>query len=342
MSSSTKKAPEILIISDGRPGNDSQLIGLARAINLDYQVIKISYNFLINLPNILLPSKILALDKVSKEKLQSIDFVPKFILSCGRRTALAALYLKEKIFPTTKIIQLMNPNYDLKKFDLVILPRHDFSNPSSISDYSNIILTTGCLNKIDATELKNEAEIFKQEFEREFLIRDQKKIALIIGGSSKSSFFDQESALKLANNVSRIVKQMNAILIVLTSRRTGAKITEIVKSNLTCQYKFFDWQKIVGKNPYLGILGYSDFFIVTADSVAMCSECLATTKPVYIFDHNKISSAKHKRFYLDLVANDYAKMLDDQLLTLENFVPKKLSQNKAIAEIINQRFSVYN
>ncbi len=333
---------EILIISDGRAGNDSQLIGLAQSMKLKYKIIKISYNIFSFLPNFLLPSKDFAIDKISKEKLLAIDFTPHFILSAGRRSAPIALYLKEKLAPSPKIIQIMNPNWDFKKFDLIILPRHDFKDQITAKRYDNVRLTTGCLSKVNDLEIKAAAEIFKTEFEKIFPNSGQKKIALLIGGSSKSTVFDDESALKLAKIVSKICNQMNAMLIVLTSRRTGKKITGIVKSNLNCTNKFFDWQEIAAKNPYLGILGYSDFFIVSADSVSMCSECGATGKPVYIFDHKKISSDKHKRFHQDLFAKNYTKLLDDDILILEDFGQKKLSENIEMAGIINRKFSLYN
>ncbi len=338
-----EKKPEILVISDCRAGNDSQLIGLALAMKLKYEIINISYNCFSFLPNILLPKKDFAIDKISKEKLSKINFVPRFILSAGRKSAPAALYLKEKFSNIPKIIQIMNPNLDFKKFDLILLPRHDFKNQDTNNHHDNVILTIGALNKINDLEIKKEAEIFRAEFEK--LSPDslgQKKIALLVGGSSKSSIFDEDSALKLAKIASRICNQMNAILIVLTSRRTGQKITEIIKSNLSCKNKFFSWELVAKKNPYLGILGYSDFFIVTADSVSMCSECCSTGNPVYIFDNKKISSKKHKRFYQDLFAKNYAKMLDDDLMTLQDFGQKKLSQNIEIAEIINKKFGLSN
>jgi mitochondrial fission protein ELM1 len=335
--------PEILVISDGRAGNDSQLIGLALAMKLKYQIINISYNYFSFLPNIVLPNKDFAIDKISKEKLATINFIPRFILSAGRKSAPVALYLKEKFSNIPKIIQIMNPNLDFKKFDLILLPRHDFKNQDADNHHDNMILTIGALNKINDSELKKAAEIFKVEFENSFPDSlGQKKIALLVGGSSKSAIFDEDSALKLAKIASRICNQMNAILIVLTSRRTGQKITEIIKSNLSCKNKFFSWELVATKNPYLGILGYSDFFIVTADSVSMCSECCAIGNPVYIFDNKKISSKKHKRFYQDLFAKNYAKMLDDNLIILRDFGQKKLSQNVEIVEVINKKFGLSN
>jgi mitochondrial fission protein ELM1 len=344
-----KNKPEILVISDGRAGNDSQLIGLACSMKLKYEIVNISYNFFAFLPNILLPVKNFMIDKISAKKLLAIDFVPRFILSAGRRSAPIALYLKEKFSKekSPKIIQIMNPNLDFKKFDLILLPRHDFKNQAAQNKYDNVVPTIGSLNKINDLEIKKAALIFKKEFERKFLDSfldsgGQKKIALLVGGSSKDAVFDEESALKLAKIASKICNQMKAILIVLTSRRTGPKITGIIKSNLDCKNQFFSWDQVATKNPYLGILGYSDFFIVTADSVSMCSECCSTGRPVYIFDNKKISSKKHKRFYQDLFAKNYARMLDDNLMTLQDFGQKKLSQNVEVAEIINKKFGLYH
>jgi mitochondrial fission protein ELM1 len=329
------ESPQILIIADDRIGSYSQLIGLAQSLKLSYEIINIKYNCFGFLPNWLLPSKSFIFDKISKEKLSKVSFIPRFIFSAGRRSAMAALYLQEKLAKKPKIIQLMNPNLSFCKFFAVILPKHDFTNLPHLPKNSNIILTTGSLTKINQEAIKLESEKFKQIFAVDGQIKDaSKKIALLIGGSSRNSVFDEESALKLTKIVNKIAIQMKAMVIVLTSRRTGNNITNIVRNNLHCENKFFIWTQIKENNPYLAILGNSDFFIVTADSTSMCSECCSIGKPVYIFDNKNLATKKHRLFHEDLFKNNYARKLKDDLITLENFYPKKLSETKRVADII--------
>jgi hypothetical protein len=111
-----------------------------------------------------------------------------------------------------------------------------------------------------------------------------------------------------------------------------------VKSSLDCDFKFFDWKEVRENNPYLAILGYADFFIITGDSVSMISECCSTGKPVYIFDEKEISSPKHRRFHNTLFEKNYAKDLAKTSKKLENFSPEKLQETKRVASLIKKFF----
>ena len=256
---------------------------------------------------------------------------PKIIISAGRRTAPIALALKKLSLNQTKIIQIMNPNLNFKKFDFVILPKHDGFDEKK---YPNLITTIGALNKVDQEII----EIEKEKFSQEFANLSKIKIALMLGGSSNKSEFDRKSAKKLAKICSKIAKNMNAILIILNSRRTGDEITDIVKSSLDCDFKFFNWKDCAQNNPYLAILGFSDFFIVTGDSVSMICECCFTEKPVYIFDEKNISTKKHRIFHQNLIAKNYAKKLKANSENLEIFYPQKLEETKRVAKLINDKF----
>lgn len=324
---------EIWILSDDRPGTSSQAIGLAERIGFEYRVINLKYNFLASIPNFLFSKSLLRLNKESKSEILSSDYLPRVVISAGRRSATIGLFIKKISHSKTDLIQIMNPNLNFKKFDLVILPKHDEIDEKK---FKNLVTTIGSLTKIDEKIIANEVEKFHSWFAN----ISKKKIALIIGGSSKKTVFDEESAKKLAEISSKISNNMDATLLILTSRRSDEKIIEAIKSNLNCDFKFFDWRIIKEDNPYLAILGYSDFFIVSGDSVSMISECCSTGKPVYIFDSNKISTEKHRRFHENLLSNNFAKKLEDDQETLENFLPKKLEETKRVASIIRQNILV--
>ncbi len=160
----------------------------------------------------------------------------------------------------------------------------------------------------------------------------------MVGGSSAKTKFTKSSAEKLAKISSDIAEKMDATLLVLNSRRSGLELTEAVKSNLDCDFKFFDWEKVKEENPYLAILGYADFFIITGDSVSMISECCSTGKPVYIFDEKEISSDKHRKFHQNLLSGNYARKLPKTSERLKNFVPEKLQETKRVAALIRAKF----
>ncbi|MDX2082805.1 MAG: ELM1/GtrOC1 family putative glycosyltransferase [Rickettsiales bacterium] len=322
---------EIWILADQRVGTYSQSIGLAQELGIDYKIITLAYSFFSSLPNFFLSNSLLRISKTSKQEINSLNYLPKIIISAGRRTAPIALALKKQNPQQIKTIQIMNPNLNFSKFDFVILPKHDGIDEKK---FSNLITTIGSLTKIDQATITKAGEKFPQLKEI-----TKTKIALLIGGNSKKTNFDKDSAIDLAKISTRIANNMNAKLLVLTSRRTGAKLTKIILNNLDCDYEIFDWLKLDNANPYLAIINSADFFIVSGDSVSMISECASTSKPLYIFDQKKISTKKHRIFHQDLFNENYAKKLEENLEILKNFSPKKLQETKRIASIIKNKIA---
>jgi len=318
---------EIWILADNRPGNYSQAIGLANEIGFDFRIISISYGIFSFLPNFILRSSLLGIKRETKNKLASLNYSPKLIISAGRRSASVALHIKKKSQNRSKVIQIMNPDFSFDDFDFVVLPFHDKVR----GRYKNIIRTLGSLTKTDEKSIELECE----KFSAHFCNRNRIKVAILIGGDSKSTKLTEDSAIKLIKKSCEIAKNMNAELLVLNSRRTSDEVTKAIKSTLYGDFKFFNWQEIKnGENPYLAIIGFSDFFIATGDSVSMMSEVCSTGKSLYIFDEKNISSAKHKKFHQELIRQNYAKKIDNRTAWLENFSVKKLQETKRVAMII--------
>ncbi len=322
---------EIWILADDRPGTVSQSIGLAEEIAFDYKLIKLDYSVFSALPNCFLSNSLLRVSASLRKDFKRLNYLPSLVISAGRRSAPIALYLKKLSKNRTEIVQIMRPNLNLEKFDFVILPKHDGAVEEK---FSNLITTIGSLTKTNENLIEQE----KAKFAPWFQDITKTKIAVMIGGSSAKTKFTKNSAEKLAKISSNIAEKMDATLLVSNSRRSGAEITEVIKSNLDCDFKFFDWEKVKEENPYLAILGYADFFIITGDSVSMISECCSTGKPVYIFDEKEISSDKHRKFHQNLLSGNYARKLPKTSERLKNFVPEKLQETKRVAALIRAKF----
>lgn len=319
---------EIWVLVDNRPGNYSQAIGLATELKIPYRIVNISYNLFSFLPNKILRENLFGLTSETQKKIQEFGYFPKLIIAAGRRSAPVSLYLKKQSQNRTKIAQIMKPEIFEDKFDFIILPTHDEYH----RDEKNVIRTLGSLTKTN--ELTIAAE--KEKFAQWFADITKPKIALIIGGSSKKTEFTKNSVIKLTQIASKIAKEMHAKLLVINSRRTRDELTDAIKSALHGDFKLYDWKKIKSdENPFLAILGYSDFFIVSGDSVSMISESCSTGKPVYIFDEKNISTKKHRKFHHDLFSQNYAKKIDEKTCLLENFSSKKLNETKRVAQIIS-------
>jgi mitochondrial fission protein ELM1 len=343
----------IWVLSDDRPGNYSQSIGLAEQLAKtlcspnQIQIKKITYNNLAKLPNCLKINGMFGIDKLSRNSLMGFDEdKPKIIISAGRKTAIIAAFLKK--YYNSFVVQIMNPNLNFSKFDLVILPNHD--RHDRVQNYQNVLKINGSLTRISEEILSAEYQKFSKLLDK----IDSPKIALLVGGSSKKGKFSSEIAQSLGGQVSLIAKNMGANLLVLSSRRTGEKITEILDQNLSLNcfeedqevnfqgFKiFFKWQSEVPKdwqNPYFAVLQSADFIIATGDSISMCSEICSIGKPVYIFNPPEICSPKHLKFHQNLFDLGFAKKIDGATKILENFSTTKLSETQRISALVADLF----
>jgi len=322
---------KILILADDRPGTSSQAIGLAQKLGLEFNILTISYSFFKFIPNYIFSKSIIRLSRKAKLDVKNIQHAPNIIISAGRRSASAALYLKKKFNNTPKVIQIMNPEINFKNFDLIILPKHD---NISQENHKNLITTIGSLTKISDEEISLQKEKFANLFKK----LTKPKIVLLLGGPSKNRIFSESSAIKLAKIASRVTNNMDGILLTLSSRRTTKKILTNFKENLKCDNIIFDWNDYKNNNPYLAALANANYFIISGDSVSMISECCYFQKPVFIFDEKNISSKKHRMFHKELINNNYAKKLKDSADKLEDYNVKKLDETSRISKIILENY----
>ena len=321
--------PEIWLLLDNRPGTSSQAIALANYINIAQHKFYLDYNYLANLPNFTFGIDYCLFRLKNKHIFKNLNYFPSHIISAGRRTATFALYLqkqaKKKGFALPKIIQIMHPKLPLHLFDWIILPKHDHKPNLP----KNVLFSLGGLANFDNTKIRNIS------FDNTFLAKinqNQPIIALLIGGSfAKKQNFSLEIFLQLYNQISSIVKKMQAQLIVLNSKRTSSAINNFLQQQTNVI--FHDWHQS-GSDYYLQTLALANFLVITGDSVSMISESLSTGKPVYIFSHPHIIKNKHNLFHQQLQQENLAQILlpNQTRLTKYSYLP--LNEAHRLSKII--------
>lgn len=322
---------KILILADERIGTYSQAVALAKNSDLEYQIIFVEYGFFKFLPNFIFSSSLIRLKKTSQNKIKEINFIPKYIISAGRRSAPIAIFLKRKFkkfnenFP--KIIQIMRPELNFNLFDFVIIPKHDkltkFNN-------SNVIISASALSKID---------IDKNSENYQFYYNKLKKLprpisAILIGGDGKNTQILTRHLEEILNIVKNNSNNPQQSIIILNSRRTSKNINNYLSKINEENIYFFDYNLLKNNNPYYNILELSDNLIITGDSISMISECCSTGKKVYIYDKDKISTKKHRIFHKFLEKNNYAKFFDNSYFKNHDFTPLILNESSRIAKLI--------
>lgn len=290
----------VWILADNRAGNVNQLVGIAQELGLPYEHKSITYTDWVKLPNLLRGASLIGVTKESAARLRAPW--PDVVLSAGRRTFPVARWIKKMSKGHTKIVQVMNPgSVGFKEADLVVLPLHDRYKGHA----QNVMQVLGTPHAITAQRLASEQAFWQKEFSG----FKEPRLALIVGGATKNKPFTKDMAKRL---VSEVMALKPGSIMVTTSRRTPKEVVDILQENLPKDSYFYRYGD-KGENPYFGLLAWADLIVVTGDSMSMCSECCASTVPVYIFAPAQMIGHKHKRFHKELYEGGYASALGGKM-----------------------------
>jgi mitochondrial fission protein ELM1 len=211
---------------------------------------------------------------------------PSVAIGCGRRSAPFVAALRR--LGGVRAVQILAPQMRLSAFDAVIAPRHDRL------EGRNVLTTLGALNDLDPGRVAREAEIWRRRLGH----LPEPRVAVLVGGPSRSAGFGARAAERLAGQLGRLAID-GAGVMVTPSRRTPRAVTDRLAEALTSLGGWV-WSGR-GDNPYPGILGLADAIVVTADSVNMASEAASTGKPVFVAAVDRLDP-KLARFHGDLAA----------------------------------------
>ncbi len=269
----------IWALTDGRPGNDNQTLAVAEKLGA-FEVKRIEFSFLAKLHNFLLGRTFIGV----KNKPQPP--YPDIVISAGRKLSRIARTIKKR--SNAKIVQLMWPGFGHQDFDLIFTPKHDNLPPKP-----NLIEIIGSPNRVTPNLLEEHAAKWRGKIP----FTGKPVVSVLVGNVTNDE----------ADKLIRILSQIKGYLLISTSRRTSAYLTNALRELKNEKY-FFEW-KAGAENPYFAFLGLADFIIVTGDSQSMCAESVTTGKPAYIF--NCEGPPRHTDFTNYLIESGKARALID-------------------------------
>lgn len=193
--------------------------------------------------------------------------LPDLVIGAGRRAAPVVAALRA--MGARRAAQILAPQMRLSAFDLVAAPAHDRLAGA------NVMATLGALNGLDPDGVARAA----QGWRRRLGHIPEPRVAVLVGGPSKSAGFGARALELLCEGLTRLAVE-GAGLMVTPSRRTPKAAVDRLADTLTGVGGWV-WGG-VGENPYPAILGLADAIVVTEDSVNMASEAAATGKPVFV------------------------------------------------------------
>jgi mitochondrial fission protein ELM1 len=228
---------------------------------------------------------------------------PDLLVSTGRRSAAVTAEIRRRSRAAggrTYAVHIQDPYQDFRRFDLVVVPRHDRVRGPNLAE------SFGALGLVTPERLAEEAAALAPDAAG----LPRPRIAVSVGGSNRVFRLGTAEAERLAEALRRAQAASGGSLLVTVSRRTGAAATEVLRRRLAdLPGRFHDGS---GANPYFAFLGLADAIVVTCDSVNMASEAAATGKPVHVFMLPG-GSRKFARFHADLRDAGIARIFDGGL-----------------------------
>ncbi len=214
-----------------------------------------------------------------------------YIISCGSSAMGLNLFLSKE--NNAKSIIIMKPAFKIKSFDLAIIPEHDRPKP-----LTNVVVTDGAPSVFNRELIDKDKEILAKEIN----LTKERKIGLFFGGSNASYKYKESQLKAILSQIKKATKDLDAELLVTTSRRTGSFFESLIKESLV-EFRRCKLLVLAGQNnpPYAvgGILGLSDIVLVSFDSISMISEAVNSKKYVVVAvpdDYSpKIILKKHRR-----------------------------------------------
>tara|TARA_Y100000816_G_C26093650_1_gene578327 strand:- start:1497 stop:2411 length:915 start_codon:yes stop_codon:yes gene_type:complete len=300
-------------------GMISQVEGLAKALDLDFIHEKIELNnFWRAIPPKLTPVN----SFVFKNKIDS-NF--NIVISCGRKSVIPSIYLKNKLKNKIMNIHIQDPKVSLSNFDYIVAPEHD----SLIG--SNVLLSKGAIHYLRDDEIiKNQSYLKPQ-------INKEKIISFIVGGPNKYYNYEDKIIESIFLKIKKNFIDNDYQLIFVPSMRTPQRIIHKAKD-------YFDNNQIiiqdVDKKAYLSSLAFADHILVTCDSTSMISEAAITGKPIYIAQMPNIK--KNDRFKKFFSLFESLNIIRDLNNSVEIWNYKKLNETDRISIYIKEQLKNYD
>ena len=308
-----------LLLTEGMHGMISQVEGLAKALDINFTHQKVELKSFWKL----IPPNLTPKSNISFKKFEIPDF--DLIISCGRKSVIPSIYLKQKSKKKIYNIHIQDPKINFNFFDFIIAPEHD-----EISG-SNVISTKGAIHYLSNSEITDNSEYLKT-----LIKKDNRKIfSLILGGPTKYYEYSELNMKNIFDTLLNLNQKEDFQLVVIPSMRTPKSTIQFAKEYFGENHTVIEQ---IDKKAYLSALALSDFIIVTCDSSSMISEVALTGKPIYVANippkRQDKRFQKFRKLFKDL---NIIRNLGD---THDKWSYQILDETNRVAKIIKDRIGI--
>jgi mitochondrial fission protein ELM1 len=284
-----------ITISEGAAGMRSQIEGLANLICSSYQNIDVQIKpFFKNLPIQLIPASANAYQNIDQIKIQS----KVLVISCGKKSVKASIYLKKKFKGLVFNIHIQDPKSNHHLFDLIISPEHDqLKKPNNISTLLALHNINFDLNK-----------------------KKTNSINFIIGGSNKYFKFNEYTQNQILNDLEFLSE--TSLVNVIPSRRTPYEFIKNLSMLKNHNLKLFT--DLFDPVTYGNLLSESNMQIVTWDSISMISEAISSETGTFLYEFEEESCPKRYQLFHHMVkqkgfVKSFSRNMEPYTVSMNNY-----------------------
>ena len=248
----------IWILAGNRRGDNNQMLALAEALGLPFEIKILAYNPLHHLPP--LRRGLLHVERRARASIKPPW--PDLVIAIGANSPPVARYIRRRSGGRTRLVQIGDPRSAIHDLDLLI------TTPQFIRPVAANILAL-------PFPIGDPARSVTVSRDEEQWIRSYPtpRRLIAVGGSTRKWKLDDKA---LGQAISLLQARSSAdggSVIAVTSPRTSRGTRRLLDDRLG--------EAVVGDFPRFGaLLARSDEIYVTADSVSMLSEAILTGKPV--------------------------------------------------------------
>lgn len=262
------------VLTDGKAGDLAQCLGVAERLGLvaRERVVKprAPWHWLMPL-SWRLP--FLAIDPAETPGRAGSPLQPPYpdlVIASGRRAAPYLPAIKRASGRKTFTVFLKDPRTGPGIADFLWAPAHDRLRGE------NVLTTLTSPHRITPEALA----ALRERPPAPIAALTAPRVAVLIGGNSKDFTFTDGDIRRLWDALGTLASSGVSIM-ATASRRTPPELAEAARTRIESAGGWF-WDG-TGENPYRALLANADALVVTAESVNMVGEALATGKPVHIF-----------------------------------------------------------
>lgn len=264
-------APYIWAMTEGRVGDDRQVLALAHALGGRVQQHHITDNLAKIIAGRLFNS--FGLHAPWHRREYSDVAFPDLMIAAGGRCAALARWVKQASGGKTKIVIVGRPWARLDDFDLVV------TTPQYVlPKCPNVLRNILPLNRVDRDRIEDAQKIWTERF----ATLPRPWAGVLVGGDSGSFQFTEDCARELTRQLGAVADETGGSLLISTSARTPRHVVDAL-GGLRVPHHLHVWGPQQAENPYAAIIGLSDRLIVSSESASMIAEAVNSGKHVDLF-----------------------------------------------------------